>query len=642
MTAAGGGENSYEDLLAENESLRWQLEESRETLRAIGSGEVDAFVVNGADGPRVFTLKGAEQPYRVMVETMNEGAATLASDGTIMYGNRALGAMLQIPLEKVVGRDIRSFVAPADVPLLSERLASCASESGQTEFRMLTAAGGEVPVLLSCCSFDLPGSVGISMVLTDLTQQKRNAEVVASEKLARSMVAERTEQLAATVETLKGEIVEREKAEDSLLRLNRLYLVLSEINHAIICTRDEKPLFAEFCRIAVEDGGFQLAWVGLVEGGRELKVVASHGAVEFLEGITLPSGELYPAYAPPGPWLQSGAYIICNDFLCSPLTTPWHERGMRHGIRAFASIPLSLNGEVVGALSLYAGEKDFFDEQQIVLLKQIGADFSFAMDNIYREAERERTERALHEETAQRLTTVEALREKEQMLIQQSRQAAMGEMISNIAHQWRQPLNTLALSVQEMTLMHELGRCDLPYMQKSVRKCMDLIQHMSQTIDDFRNYFRPEKQKGKFHLSQVIESTLMLIEDSFKHQQVEIQVLETETPAIMGYRNEFAQALLNILNNARDALTERKTANPRVTIATGSRGERAVITVADNAGGIPEEIIGKIFDPYFTTKSHHAGTGLGLFMSKTIIEKSLGGRLSVRNGTDGAEFTIEV
>jgi PAS domain S-box-containing protein len=634
-------EMSREELLAENESLRWQLEESRETLRAIGSGEVDAFVVSGADGPQVFALKGAEQPYRIMVETMNEGAATLASDGTILYGNRALATLLQMPLEKVVGREFRSLVAPAYVPIVSARIAACAVQNCQDEIQVLNAAGEQVPVLLSCCCFELPGSLGITIVLTDLTQQKRNAEVVASEKLARSMVVERTEQLAATVETLRGEIVERERVEDSLLRLNRLYLVLSEINHAIICTRDRKLLFNEFCRIAVEDGGFKLAWIGLWDGGADLSVVASHGATDFLEETTFPTAALFPAFTGRDR-SECGAYVICNDFLSSPSTALWHERGAKCGIRAFASIPLSENGEVVGALLLYADEQGFFDQQQIVLLKQIGADFSFAMENIFRDAERERTERALHVETTQRLRTVEALREKEHMLIQQSRQAAMGEMISNIAHQWRQPLNTLALGIQEMALMHELGRCDLPYMKKSVRKSMDLIQHMSQTIDDFRNYFRPEKQKVEFHLSQVIESTLMLIEDSFKHQRVEIQVLEAETPVILGFRNELAQALLNILNNARDALAEKGIENPKVTIATGMDGERAVLTVADNAGGIPDDIITKIFDPYFTTKSHQSGTGLGLFMSKTIIEKSLGGRLSVRNLPDGAEFMIEV
>ena len=171
---------------------------------------------------------------------------------------------------------------------------------------------------------------------------------------------------------------------------------------------------------------------------------------------------------------------------------------------------------------------------------------------------------------------------------------------------------------------------------------MNLIRHMSQTIDDFMNYFKPEREKARFQVCDTITNTLLLIEDSFKHQRIAINVVTTDEPSIHGYRNEYAQTLLNILNNAKDAITENKIENPRVRITIGSEGDRAVVTVADNAGGIPEEIIGKIFDPYFTTKGPQAGTGLGLFMSKSIIEKNLGGSLTVRNVGGGAEFRIEV
>jgi PAS domain S-box-containing protein len=234
------------------------------------------------------------------------------------------------------------------------------------------------------------------------------------------------------------------------------------------------------------------------------------------------------------------------------------------------------------------------------------------------------------------------LREKDQILLVQSRQAAMGEMIGNIAHQWRQPLNALGLTVQQLRMTYELGEINREFLEDVINSSMKIIQHMSQTIEDFRNYFKPNKDKVEFRLSESMSDTLSLINAGFKDQFISIELIAKDDPVVYGYRNEFAQALLNILNNARDVLTERKIVDPRVTITICNEGERAVVIISDNAGGIPEELMEKIFDPFFTTKGPQAGTGIGLFMSKTIIEKNMCGRLAARNISNGAEFRIEV
>ncbi len=260
--------------------------------------------------------------------------------------------------------------------------------------------------------------------------------------------------------------------------------------------------------------------------------------------------------------------------------------------------------------------------------------------------ERKQAEEALkklNEELENRIAVRAAeIREKDQMLLQQSRLAAMGEMVGNIAHQWRQPLNALGLLIQQLPLFYDLGKFNRNYLDENVSQSMELIRHMSKTIDDFRNYFRPDKEKVEFKVREAIANTMSLMEDSFRNQHIVIEVTAKDDSVIYGYRNEFAQALLNILNNARDALTERGIVDPRVMINLFSEGGCAVITVADNAGGISEEVMDKIFDPYFTTKGPQAGTGVGLFMSKTIIEKNMGGRLAARNIANGAEFRIEV
>ncbi len=234
------------------------------------------------------------------------------------------------------------------------------------------------------------------------------------------------------------------------------------------------------------------------------------------------------------------------------------------------------------------------------------------------------------------------LREKDQLLLHQSRQAAMGEMIGNIAHQWRQPLNTLSLIIQMLPIMHEKGELDTENLASLEEKATGIIQHMSQTIEDFSNYFRPDKERIAFRAGDAVAKTLTLIEDSFRSREIKIEVNTEHDPVINGFPNEFSQVLLNILINARDAFAERKISAPEVIINMTTENSRAVVTISDNAGGIPEEIINKIFDPYFTTKGPQHGSGVGLFMSKGIIEKNMGGRISVRNTANGAEFRIEV
>ena len=303
-----------------------------------------------------------------------------------------------------------------------------------------------------------------------------------------------------------------------------------------------------------------------------------------------------------------------------------------------------------GALSIGRGEPASIGDIGVKEYRDVASALVQASELLqHRAAERDDAERELcrtiellQVETADHLRASQSLMEKERMLIQQSRQAAMGEMIGNIAHQWRQPLNALGLTVQRLEVLYDIGQFSQELLSQSVRSSMQLIQHMSQTIDDFRNYFSPDKEIKEFKVSEAVTNTLSLIGDSFKNEHIGIEFIERHDPLINGYQNEFAQALLNILINARDALKERGNDHPRVTITTSSADGCAVITIADNAGGIPPEIMGKIFDPYFTTKGPKHGTGVGLFMSKTIIEKNMGGSLTVCNVADGAQFRIEV
>jgi signal transduction histidine kinase len=219
----------------------------------------------------------------------------------------------------------------------------------------------------------------------------------------------------------------------------------------------------------------------------------------------------------------------------------------------------------------------------------------------------------------------------------------MGEMISNIAHQWRQPLNMLGLIVQELRMTYGREEFSKESLEASVKKAMELISHMSQTIDGFSNYFKPDMEKRRFNVNQAVAKTLSLLEPSLKNLNIKIMTLVTGDTDINGYENEYSQVLFNILLNCRDAFEASNIDRQRViTITVFKENNKSVVTVADNAGGIPEDIMDKIFDPYFTTKGPDKGTGIGLYMAKTIIEKNMEGRLTVRNIAYGAEFRIEV
>jgi len=250
--------------------------------------------------------------------------------------------------------------------------------------------------------------------------------------------------------------------------------------------------------------------------------------------------------------------------------------------------------------------------------------------------------RRLEEETAKRVQAVEELRIKDRLMIQQSRMAAMGEMLGNIAHQWRQPLNLLGLKAQQIGLSFESGGFSKELLESNIDEIMAIVTNLSQTIDEFRNLATPDLEKHRFSVNEVVRKTVSLVQESFKEQHIIMDVETTGEMAVNGYPNDFAQALLNILSNARDALLERKTHNARITVRSWAENGRSVVTITDNAGGIKEEIMDKIFDPYFTTKELGKGTGVGLFMSNTIIEKNMGGCLTVRNFADCAEFRIEV
>ena len=234
------------------------------------------------------------------------------------------------------------------------------------------------------------------------------------------------------------------------------------------------------------------------------------------------------------------------------------------------------------------------------------------------------------------------LRTKEKLIYQQSKMAAMGEMLENIAHQWRQPLSLISTSASGVQLQHEFKQLDDAYLLEAMQRIIDSTQHLSDTINDFRDYFKPDKEKVTFPVIEVVEKSLMLLSSKFKNREI-IVVNKIEDITFYGYENELVQCVMNILKNSSDAL-EKLSEQERVVILQTNQSECCFtsdnekctqkcdeLIITDNAGGIPESIMDRIFEPYFTTKHQLQGTGIGLYMTREMIEHHMNGSISVKN-----------
>ena len=225
---------------------------------------------------------------------------------------------------------------------------------------------------------------------------------------------------------------------------------------------------------------------------------------------------------------------------------------------------------------------------------------------------------------------MEKNREKDTMIAQQTKMAAMGEMIENIAHQWRQPLSTISTISSGIKLQYEYSEVQKEEAIKSMDTILTTTQYLSQTIDDFRNYFNSKKEANYFSLKDILGKVCALIEPQLYSKNIQI-IKDIDELTIFGLENEFLQVIINILNNSKDEFERTSLEHKYIFISAKISENRIKVTIKDNAGGIDDKIINKVFKPYFTTKDDSKGTGIGLYMSKQIIEKHMKGTISVSN-----------
>jgi len=248
----------------------------------------------------------------------------------------------------------------------------------------------------------------------------------------------------------------------------------------------------------------------------------------------------------------------------------------------------------------------------------------------------------------ERLTQKEELERHRAMAIYKNRMAAVGEMVANIAHQWRQPLSSLNLMLSNLEDAHETNTLDDVYFDKQILKSRNVIQKMSLIIDEFRYFFNPKGQKEYFDIEESLKQVEDMLHDRMRIESVYLEILPEENLGeVFGYPNQLSQVLLNLLSNALDAFGDTSNSeaigtSKRIKVGVNDNGERIELKVTDNAGGIENDKLSKLFEPYFTTKSDQGGTGIGLYMSKMIVESKFSGEISVEHTGEGLCFTINL
>ncbi|MCK5110354.1 MAG: sensor histidine kinase [Arcobacteraceae bacterium] len=228
---------------------------------------------------------------------------------------------------------------------------------------------------------------------------------------------------------------------------------------------------------------------------------------------------------------------------------------------------------------------------------------------------------------------------KDRLLQHQSKMAELGDMIGNIAHQWRHPLTRLSLLLQNLKAYKNKNKMSDEIFFNTLENANEQIEFMSDTIDNFKDFYKTDKIKSQFKIQDCLTDIFKIINSILEHNDIKVTILDDEEIELDGIKNQFSQVLLNLIVNAKDALVDKEIKAPTINIEIYLKDNKKIITIEDNAGGIPTNILNDIFDPYFTTKDKK-GTGIGLYLSRTIIEHEFNGNLSVKNSSQGAVFKI--
>jgi PAS domain S-box-containing protein len=595
-------------------------------------------------------LGESEQRYRAFMQNFQG----IAFQGDMNF----IPTFFHGTVEAITGYSEKEFTAgkprwdqvihPDDLPVITseaaEKISSIPNYSDEREYRIIRKDGKICwvqEIIQNICD-DSGKPSAVQGVIYDITERKLIEEELKNHRQhLEDLVEERTTELSKANKELEREIIERKQAEEKLYRKHQVQVALKDIlNISIKPCGLEKMLDLILGRIVSID------WLTL----------ESKSCIFLSDGD---SNELVlKAYRDFSDILiNSCSRIPFNKCVCGKAAATKEIQFISsddsdHEIQpddisphSHYCVPILSFDKVLGVLNFYVKKDHQRNQEEDVFFRSVANVLAGiikrkqAEENLKdRQQEIEEINATLENRVQEEL---EKSRQKDYIMIQKSRLAAMGEMMQYIIHQWGQPLNALNILFYNLELLLEDSDLGIEgrEVDKFIGNGLKLVSEMFSTVDDFRNFFKTRKEKVKFSVNKNIKDSLSLFGDSLAHSKIAVTLNETGELTILGFPNEFFQVILNILKNAKDAIIANGV-NGEINISLLSEGDSAIVRIEDNGGGIPEDVTGKVFDSYFSTKTEEKGTGIGLYMSKVIIEEHMNGHITAKNINGGAELEI--
>jgi PAS domain S-box-containing protein len=596
---------TYVELEAELKAAKIRLEEAEETLRAIQSNEVDALVIEGPQGQQIYTLKGAEQTYRTLMETMSEGALTVAADGTILYCNNRFSELLKMPLNRMIGESLYYFVRSANEKMLEAMLRECGRDGCRGEFFLKTSEEAEVPVLISARSLVLGDAVSFCLVATDLTEQKRiQASLEKTLYHLEARVAERTAEISQVNVLLQAEITERKKSEEALRDSERLYRAIGEsIDYGVwVCAPDGRNIYAS-------------------KSFLEMVGINQEQCSNFGWGDVLHPDDAESTIAS---WKE-----------CVETGGTWD---MEHRFRG-------VDGQWHPVLARGVPVKN--EHSEIIYWAGINLDISRIKQA---EETLQRTLNSLELRVQERITElsqayeklqyeVEERRKTEAQLLQSQKMEAMGTLAGGIAHDFN---NILAAIIGFSEMVEE----DLPPESPSIPRIQRVLSAASRGRELVRQILafsrKTETARTPLSLLSLVQETVQLLRASLP-TTIEIKLsTKADRDTVLASPAELQQILMNLATNASFAMMETGgildisitnvdfEPDSPIFDADIEPGQYVQLVVTDTGSGMAPDVMKRIFEPFFTTREVGEGTGLGLAVVYGIV-KSLHGTITVKS-----------